>query len=128
MLFCSMFTLQIIYCCIIVLFANMFIVLDCLLSILIEKITYINNSNLIFNNFYLIIILILLWIEMTNKPVSVGIVWTVPILTGNPRIDWVWVWGIPDFFNWVWGWLWDVHIPAISPSLFKLLKYSQLIK
>jgi len=29
----------------------------------------------------------------------------VPILMGNPRIDlvWVWVWGIPDFFNWVWG-------------------------
>ena len=30
----------------------------------------------------------------------------VPVLTGNPRFDqvWVWVWGIPNFFNWVWGW------------------------
>ena len=39
-------------------------------------------------------------LEMANKP--------VPVLTGNPRIDWVWVcvWGIPDFFSWVWGWVW----------------------
>ena len=44
---------------------------------------------------------------MTNKPVSWVLPKPVSVLTGNPRIDWVcvWVWRIPDFFNWVWGWV-----------------------
>jgi len=48
---------------------------------------------------------------MANKPVPVGIAEPVPVLTGNPRIDWVcvWVWGIPDFFNWVWGCTYPRH-------------------
>jgi len=47
-------------------------------------------------------------VEMTNKFVPVGIVRT------RPHIDWVcvWVWGIPDFFNWVWGWLWGCTYPC----------------
>jgi len=50
---------------------------------------------------------------MVNKPVPVGIVRTLPVLTGNLRIDWVWVWvwGISDFFNWVWGWGWGWIYP-----------------
>ena len=40
---------------------------------------------------------------MANKPVPVGIVRTNPCFDGDPRIDSVWVWEIPDFFNWVWG-------------------------
>ena len=32
----------------------------------------------------------------------------VPVLTGNPRFDWVWVWVwvIPKIFNWGWRWGW----------------------
>jgi len=60
----------------------------------------------------------------------------VPVLTENPRIDcvWVWVWGIPDFFIGYEDVDGDEYIPAIIPvpaifpSSFKLLKYSQLIK
>jgi len=53
---------------------------------------------------------------------------------GNPHIDWVWVGGISIFSIGYEDDYGDVHIPAIipvpaiSPSLFKLLKYSQLIK
>jgi len=63
---------------------------------------------------------------MTNK--------LLPVLMGNPRIDWVWVWvwEIPDLLFQLgmedgYG---DVHIPAIIPVpaifsfSFKLLKYS----
>ena len=47
-------------------------------------------------------------VEMANKLVPWVLPESVPVLTGNPRIDWVWVWvwGIPDFFSWVWGWAW----------------------
>ena len=72
---------------------------------------------------------------MTNKLVPVGIARTRPRFDGNLRIDWVWVWvwGIPDFFDWVWGYGDEyipaiIPVPAISPSSFKLLKYSQIIK
>jgi len=44
-----------------------------------------------------------LLVEMTNKPIPVGIARTRLRFDGNSRIDWVWVWvwvwEIPDFFN-----------------------------
>ena len=90
-------------------------------------------------------------VEMANKPVSVGMAWTCPCFNGesphwlsmgigmgNPRFFQLGMgMGNPRFFQLgVWGWEWgcDVYIPviipvpAISPYLFKLLKYSQLIK
>jgi len=48
-------------------------------------------------------------LEMTNKLVPVGIARTRPVLTGNPRIDWVWVRGISNFFDWVWGCTYPRH-------------------
>jgi len=59
-------------------------------------------------------------IEMANKSVPVGITRTLPVLTGNPRFDWVWVWVwvwvIPEIFNWGWGWGWGyIYIPAQIP-------------
>jgi len=74
-------------------------------------------------------------LEMANKLAP----WVLPepvlVLRGNPRIDWVWVWGISNFFNWVWGWVWGCTYSRhntrpchISISPFKLLKYLQLIK
>jgi len=71
-------------------------------------------------------------VEMTNKPAPVGIVRTRPRFDKNPRIDWVW--RIPDFFNWVCGWVWGCTYPHHNTHPrhifvpFKLLKYSQLIK
>jgi len=60
-------------------------------------------------------------IEMANKPVPWVLSEPVPVLTGNPRIDWVlvwvwvwvwvWLWRIPDFFNWVCGWRWGWIYP-----------------
>jgi len=34
----------------------------------------------------------------------------IPILMGNPYIDWVWVcvWRIPDFFNWECGYTYSL--------------------
>ena len=44
-------------------------------------------------------------LEMANKAAPWVLPEPVPVLTENPRIEWVWVWGISDFFNWVWGWV-----------------------
>ena len=57
-------------------------------------------------------------LEMSNKLVPWVLSEPVPVLSGNFRIDRVWVWGIPAI----------IHVPAKSPFPFKLLKYSQLIK
>jgi len=50
---------------------------------------------------------------MINKLVSWVLFELVPVLTENSRIDYVWVWvsGIPDFFNWIWEWVWRCTYP-----------------
>jgi len=47
---------------------------------------------------------------MANKPIPVGIVRTRPRFEGESPHWLVWVWGISDFFNWVWGCTYPRHI------------------
>jgi len=49
---------------------------------------------------------------MANKPVPVGITRTRPVLTGNPRFDWVWIWVIPKFSTEDGDRDGDIYIPA----------------
>jgi len=65
---------------------------------------------------------------MANKPTPWVLPEPVTILVGNPCIDWYGYRESPTFSIGYGDGYGDVHIPAISPLSFKLLKYSQLIK
>ena len=58
---------------------------------------------------------------MANKLIPVGISRTCPHFNGESphSLVWVWVRGIPDFFNWVWGWVCGCTYPRynIRPRL-----------